>query len=128
MKMAHQAVKYIFFIALLLLFMAAGQFAQLMRSNDDARYYVLENWAGSDKDRQAQVTGFMQTCLPTGTKAKKDTFKETVEKDQKDSGSEISFKKCADENGYSELYFVVFKEADSILKSVSWPLSLIIDL
>lgn len=128
MNILYQPIKYIFFIILLLLFMAAGQFGQLMRSNDDVRNHVLESWAGSDKDRQDQVAGFIQTCLKNGTKAKEATFKETVEMEQKVSVREVSLKTCADEHGYSELYFVVYKEADSILQNASWPLSLIIDL
>lgn len=43
MNILYQPIKYIFFIILLLLFMAAGQFGQLMRSNDDVRNHVLES-------------------------------------------------------------------------------------
>jgi len=122
MKILYKLIKYISITALVTLFLTVGQFGQFMRSSNDVRKHALEDWAGADQKRQEQVAEFTQACL-VGKKSQERDFKKAMEQ-QKDGLPELSIKVCAEKNDWTQLYEVV-SEADSILQTTAWPLSLL---
>lgn len=122
----YKSIKYISILLLFVLFVGAGQLGQFFNSNYDVRKYALENWAGEDKERQDQVSVFIQACL-IGQKANKESFKKEMELKQEGILPEPSIAICAKKYGYTELYEVVNK-ADTVLQSAAWPLSMVADL
>lgn len=127
MKMnIYKSIKYISILLLFVLFVGVGQLGQFFNSNYDVRKYALESWAGEDKERQDQVSVFIQACL-IGQKANKESFKKEMELKQEGILHEPSIAICAKKYGYTELYEVVNK-ADTVLQSAAWPLSMVADL
>lgn len=127
MKMnIYKSIKYISILLLFVLFIGVGQLGQFFNSNYDVRKYALESWAGEDKERQDQVSVFIQACL-IGQKANKESFKKEMELKQEGILPEPSIAICAKKYGYTELYEVVNK-ADTVLQSAAWPLSMVADL
>lgn len=127
MKMnIYKSIKYISILVLFVLFVGVGQLGQFFNSNDDVRKYALESWAGEDKERQDQVSVFIQACL-IGQKANKESFKKEMELKQEGILHEPIIAVCAKKYGYTELYEVVNK-ADAVLQSAAWPLSMMVDL
>ena len=122
----YKSIKYISILLLFVLFVGAGQLGQFFNSNYDVRKYALESWAGEDKERQDQVSVFIQACL-IGQKANKESFKKEMELKQEGILPEPSIAICAKKYGYTELYEVVNK-ADTVLQSAAWPLSMVADL
>lgn len=126
MKMnIYKSIKYISILLLIVLFVGVGQLGQVFNSNYDVRKYALESWAGEDKERQDQVSVFIQACL-IGQKVNKESFKKEMELKQEGILNELSIEICAKKYGYTELYEVVNK-ADAVLQSAAWPLSMIYD-
>ena len=127
MKMnIYKSIKYISILLLFVLFVGVGQLGQFFNSNYDVRKYALESWAGEDKERQDQVSVFIQACL-IGQKANKESFKKEMELKQEGILHEPTIAICAKKYGYTELYEVVNK-ADTVLQSAAWPLSIVADL
>ena len=127
MKMnIYKSIKYISILLLFVLFVGVGQLGQLFNSSYDVRKYALESWAGEDKERQDQVSVFIQDCL-IGQKANKESFKKEMELKQEGILHEPIIAICAKKYGYTELYEVVNK-ADAVLQSAAWPLSMMVDL
>jgi len=127
MKMnIYKSIKYISILLLFVLFVGVGQLGQFFNSNYDVRKYALESWAGEDKERQDQVSVFIQACL-IGQKANKESFKKEMELKQEGILHEPTIAICAKKYGYTELYEVVNK-ADTVLQSAAWPLSMVADL
>ena len=123
MKMnIYKSIKYISILLLFVLFVGVGQLGQLFNSSYDVRKYALESWAGEDKERQDQVSVFIQDCL-IGQKANKESFKKEMELKQEGILHEPIIAICAKKYGYTELYEVVNK-ADTVLQSAAWPLSM----
>lgn len=122
----YKSIKYISILLLFVLFVGVGQLGQFFNSNYDVRKYALESWAGEDKERQDQVSVFIQACL-IGQKANKESFKKEMELKQEGILPEPSIAICAKKYGYTELYEVVNK-ADTVLQSAAWPLSMVADL
>lgn len=122
MKMnIYKSIKYISILLLFVLFVGVGQLVQFFNSNYDVRKYALESWAGEDKERQDQVSVFIQACLIG------ESFKKEMELKQEGILPEPSIAICAKKYGYTELYEVVNK-ADTVLQSAAWPLSMVADL
>jgi hypothetical protein len=121
MKILYKLIKYISITALVTLFLTVGQFGQFMRSSNDVRKHALEDWAGADQKRQEQVAEFTQACL-VGKKSQERDFKKQW--NSKRWLPELSIKVCAEKNDWTQLYEVV-SEADSILQTTAWPLSLL---
>ncbi|BCI05789.1 hypothetical protein SEL4445_P20015 (plasmid) [Salmonella enterica subsp. enterica serovar 4,[5],12:i:-] len=127
MKMnIYKSIKYISILLLFVLFVGVGQLGQFFNSNYDVRKYALESWAGEDKERQDQVSVFIQACL-IGQKANKESFKKEMELKQEGILHEPTIAICAKKYGYTELYEVV-NNADTVLQSAAWPLSMVADL
>lgn len=117
----YKSIKYISILLLFVLFVGVGQLGQLFNSSYDVRKYALESWAGEDKERQDQVSVFIQDCLIG------ESFKKEMELKQEGILPEPSIAICAKKYGYTELYEVVNK-ADTVLQSAAWPLSMVADL
>lgn len=123
MSILHKLLKYLLISAFSTLFLGLGQLGQLMSSNYDIRKHALGVWAGDSQDRQERVAEFTHVCL-VGNKVKKEDFKKAMKTQEKEGIPEPLVKVCAEKNNHTELYNVI-NEADSILQTAAWPLSLL---
>ena len=107
-------ISVVAFIVLLMVTSAAvGQFTQSMYSLTDVRNEKMALWANNDDKRVLAVSDFTKKCLIGGSV-----------KNDKEISAPISVYGCAENNGFSELGNVI-KDADTILQSYAWPISMI---
>ncbi|RYY74508.1 MAG: hypothetical protein EOO52_13160 [Gammaproteobacteria bacterium] len=109
----NKLTKIVGFIVAALVLVSAGQVAQYLASCQDARTHAINEWVKANPSNKTLADTFASDCL--GSVKTRDRSMET---------KVTGVYECGDSLGMASLVEHV-KEADSIMVTVSWPLSLI---
>lgn len=106
--------------------MFAGEFSQILYSQNDLRDHALASWSKDNPQKADLAKKFKEECLIGKRKDKEEYLNKTIADPNKDGNKTplpiSSIEKCANENNLGDIYIVI-KEADQILHSAPWPLS-----
>lgn len=106
----------IMIISLMIASAFIAQFAQFTYSLSDVRNKEMALWAGNDDKRISIVRKFTEKCLKSNPIKNENNLKNSIFE------RPVSIYECANNEGFGELESVI-KNADSTLKSYSWPIS-----